>query len=185
MPKHRPWFDPHLRHHSKINQKLFRAALIVQCRSTRRCRTGTERGPNNHWLAVPTKVEIVDSRPRMRVYDPTCGSKRGLPQNSRLVLAPAGRRIDAADATTSRFPLRNVGLVRQRIREVPEAHMPLQRASPATTTSNRRKRQARESWCPGSCCGWESYRSERRAHSTSHADTPAATRRRASTDTRP
>jgi hypothetical protein len=41
-----------------------------------------------------------------------------------MVLAVAGRRIDAPDAETRRFPLRNVALVRERIRALFEARKP-------------------------------------------------------------
>jgi hypothetical protein len=42
-----------------------------------------------------------------------------------MVFAVAGRRIDAPDADTPRFPLQNVGLVRQRIRALFEARKPI------------------------------------------------------------
>jgi hypothetical protein len=41
-----------------------------------------------------------------------------------MVFAVAGRRIDAPDTDTPRFPLRNAGLVRQRIRALLEARRP-------------------------------------------------------------
>jgi hypothetical protein len=41
-----------------------------------------------------------------------------------MVFAIAGRRIDALDTDSPRFPLRNVGLVRQRIRVLLEARKP-------------------------------------------------------------
>src|ERR1700674_843044 len=41
-----------------------------------------------------------------------------------MVFAIAGRRIDAPDSDTPRFPLRNVGLVSKRVRALLEARKP-------------------------------------------------------------
>jgi hypothetical protein len=39
-----------------------------------------------------------------------------------VIVAVAGRRVDAPDSATQRFPLRNVGLVRDRLRELLRQH---------------------------------------------------------------
>lgn len=39
-----------------------------------------------------------------------------------MIVALAGRRVDARDSETPRFPLRNVGLVRDRLRELLREH---------------------------------------------------------------
>lgn len=39
-----------------------------------------------------------------------------------MIVAVAGRRVDAPDSATQRFPLRNVGLVRDRLRELLRQH---------------------------------------------------------------